>query len=341
MSIRPKHLSWLSIASLSLIACLDSHAATVFGTIFTNPGQIVRIDTNSHQVTPVRAVGAFPDSIIFDSSGRLIYTVFGANQVRRFDPATSSDVVVNGGFSGPLDLALEPGGATVLVSNNTSPRIDRLDLNTGVVTSFLPGVGGGGITYDASGRLFAVLPGMIAELNPQTGAVLQNTPGTLVFDGLTFDPLSGSLFASNGSGGQLFRFDRTNLAAGGQLLATLIGPGGFVDGVVADGTGNLFVAVRNVGDESMSGLFQVNATTGAFLQVASAPFLDDIAPLAGLGAPPGTPAPSATIPIPTLSNTLLAALSVILAGMAVRACGASSSRAKARVRLANRVNVGA
>lgn len=313
MSTRTKILFRLGVVSFSSFACFASHAATVFGTLFTNPGQIVRIDTVSHQVTPVLTTGAFPDSIVFDSSGRLIYTVFGANQVRRFDPTTSSDTLVSGGFSGPLDLALEPGGATVLVSNNTSPRIDRLNLGTGAVTPFLSGVGGGGVTYDGSGRLFAVLPGRVAELNPQTGAVLQSTPGVLVLDGLAFDPQSGNLFASNGSGGQLFRFDRNNLAAGGQLLATLIGPGGFVDGVVADGAGNLFVAVRNITNESLSGLFQVNATSGAFQQVATVPFLDDIAPVTGLGAPPVVSTPATAAPIPTLSQALLIALPIMLA----------------------------
>ena len=263
MSQRKAVLLGVLVVMLSLLASAQTRAATVFGTLFTNPGTLVRIDTVSGSVTPILTTGASPDSIVFDSSGRIVYTLFGANQVRRFDPSNSTDVLLSGSFSGPLDLVLEPGGATVLVSNNTTPRIDRLNLTTGVVTPFFAAGGGAGLAYDASGRLFANLPGRVAELNPVTGTVLQFTPGVLVFDGLTFDPVTGNLFATDGSGGHVFRLDRNNLAAGAQLVATLIASGGFADGIAANGAGQLFVAVRNVGNESLSGLFQVNAVTGA------------------------------------------------------------------------------
>ena len=300
---------------LALIST-GGQAATVFGSIFTDPGKLVRIDTTSHTVTPILTTGSDPDSLIFDTSGRLIYTVFGANQVRRFDPATSSDTLISGGFSGPLDLALEPGGQTVLVSNNTGVRIDRLNLSTGVTTPFFTNGGGGGITYDTSGRLFAVIPGLLVQLDPVTAAVLQTTPGVITLDGLAFDPVTGSLYATDGEGGHIFRFNPNNLAAGGQLLATLIPSGGFVDGLEADGAGNLLVAARVLGNEAMSGLFQVNDVTGAFTQIAFAPLLDDIAPLKGLGAPPpggvvggGT---AAVTPVPTLAQTSLAGLVLLI-----------------------------
>jgi len=301
---------------LTLVDTSHARAATVFGTLFENPGTLVRIDTASGSVTPIHATGASPDSIVFDSSGRMIYTLFGADQVRRFDPSNGTDVVIRGGFSGPLDLVLEPGGGTVLVSNNTVPRIDRLDLTTGVATPFLSTGGGGGLAYDASGRLFANLPGRVAELNPVTAAVLQSTPGVLDFDGLAFDPTTGNLFATDGSGGHVFRLDQNDLAAGPQLVATLAPSGGFADGIVADGFGHLFVAVRNLANESLSGLFQVDAVSGSFSQVALAAFLDDVAPLAGLGAPPPT-ASISTAPVPALSDTLLVVLTAALALVAM------------------------
>lgn len=313
MSKRVRRFVWLLVVSLSPFVCADLQAATVYGSVFASPGQLVRIDTVSGQVTSILSAGAFPDSLVFDSSGRIIYTLFGANQVRRFDPVTHVDTLVSGGFSGPLDLALEPGGATVLVSNNSTPRIDRLDITTGAVTPFL-NTGGGGLTYDTSGRLYAVLPGQLAELNPQSGAVLQSTPGVLVLDGVAFDPSTGNLFATDGSGGHVLRFNRNNLAAGGQVAATLIGSGGFVDGIAADGTGQLLVAVRNIANETLSGLFQVNAVNGSFTQVAFAGFLDDIAPLAGLGAPPVVVVNARVATIPALSEAVLIALSLILMG---------------------------
>lgn len=304
------------LAAIAMIA--EATAATVYGTVFTNPGQLVRIDTNTGQVVTVAATGNSPDSLVFDASGRIIYSVFGANQVRRFDPATGTDVLLSGAFSGPLDLALEPGGATVLVSNNLTPRIDRLNLSTGVVTPFFASGGGGGVVYDTSGRLFANLPGLIAQLNPQTATAIQTGPVPASLDGLTFDPVTGSLFATDGSGGRIYRYNPSNLAAGATLLATIVPSGGFVDGIAADGTGNLFVAVRILANESQSGLFRVNATTGAFTQVAFAASLDDIAPLAGLGAPPPVTVPATFNPnVPTLSEMALIALALIVAAAAL------------------------
>lgn len=305
----------LLFASLALFAAGELRAATVYGSVFQSPGALVRIDTVTHQVTQIATAGAFPDSLIFDANGRIVYTLFGANQLRRFDPVTTQDVLVASGFSGPLDLVLEPGGATVLVSSALSPRIDRVNLATGTVTPFLAGNGGSGIAYDNTGRLFAILAGLVAELNPQTAAVLHVTPGTLTFDGLAFDSNTGNLFATDAGGGHVYRLDRNNLAAGAQLHATLIAGGNFVDGIASDGTGNLFVAVRNLANENSSGLYQVSATTGAFQQVANVPFLDDIAPLSGLGAPPPEAAGPTTVP--TLSTTMLMVLSMLLALMVV------------------------
>src|SRR5690242_11927120 len=84
---------------LAVVASPETWATQVFGTIFSNPGEIVSIDSTSGIVTPLETTGSSPDSIIFDSSGRLVYTLFGANQLRRFDPTTHSDVLVASGFS--------------------------------------------------------------------------------------------------------------------------------------------------------------------------------------------------------------------------------------------------
>lgn len=326
MPLGHRVLVGLSIPVIAFLLAIPAEAAIVYGTKFTNPGQVVRIDTTSGQVTPLLTTGNSPDSLVFDGAGRIIYTVFGTNQLRRFDPAigAASDVLVASGFSGPLDLALDPGGATVLVSSALAPRIDRVNLSSGAVTPFV-NTGGAGIAYDNSGRLFANLPGIVAELNPVTGAVVQSTSGVFIpsFDGLTFDPSTGNLFATDGTGTHLYRLNRNNLAAGAQLVTT-IAQGNFVDGIAADGSGNLFVAVRNTGNESASGLFVVNATTGATSQVAFVPFLDDIAPLVGLGSPPVATAPAAVVP--TLSSLTLFALSIALAGLALGAVRTSTRR---------------
>src|SRR5262249_52168357 len=152
-----------------------------------------------------------------------------------------------------------------------------------------------GLAYNNQGRLFAKI-GPLVQHGPRTGATLQTSPAPGGLDGLTFDPFTGMLFATDGRGGHLFRFDPNNLSAGGQLVATLIAANGFADGPAADGKGHVFVAVRNLAAESQSGLDQVDVTTGMFTRVAVVPVIDDVAPLVGLGAPPAVPEPSTLAP---------------------------------------------
>src|SRR4029079_5050237 len=89
----------LAVLLLAFTSAIPTHAATVYGTTYTSPGQIVRIDTVSHQVTPLTGTPAFPHGLVFASFGRIVYSLFGGNQVRRYDLANNTDAFVMGGFS--------------------------------------------------------------------------------------------------------------------------------------------------------------------------------------------------------------------------------------------------
>src|SRR5207237_6857274 len=94
MSLRQSALLRLFVTSLVLLVSTETRAIIVFGTQFTNPGTLVRIDTVSGQFTVIHATGNSPDSLVFDPSGRMIYTLFGANELRRFDPEANTDGLI-------------------------------------------------------------------------------------------------------------------------------------------------------------------------------------------------------------------------------------------------------
>lgn len=105
--------------------------------------------------------------------------------------------------------------------------------------------------------------------------------------GLTFDPFSGDIIVSSGD-----MVDQ--LDAGGNVLSSITTPGQF-DQSAVDGKGHLFVA-SNSGDllfvdYKSSGLIGDGGNFSAKPFLAS--FLDDIAPLSGLGGggEPSVPEP--------------------------------------------------
>jgi hypothetical protein len=150
----------------------------------------------------------------------------------------------------------------------------------------------------------------VEQINPITGAVISSSPNMtgLFLDGLTFDPVTGMLFASarqntppnfSGAASRLLEIDPSNLNN-----FTPIDPAGAPvqgpDGVVSDGLGHLFVA-------DGSGAIEYDIATQNGTIVSNLGF-DDIAPASGLGAQPtGVPEPSSLV----ILGASLAALGLV------------------------------
>ena len=64
---------------------------------------------------------------MFDSMGNVIYTALSAGEVRSYNPNTTADSFIAGGFNKPADVALEPGLTTMLVSEFGGGKIDRIN----------------------------------------------------------------------------------------------------------------------------------------------------------------------------------------------------------------------
>lgn len=266
-----------SSGAVGILAPARSPADLLYGTDLAN-GKIVTIDTDTNAVTTLVNVPN-PDTLVFDLGGRIIYSAYLAGQVRRYDPATGTDVLVAGGFNRPVDLALEPGGNSVLVAEQAGRKIDRINLVTNAVSLLRTTSGStNGLTYDNSGRLFATISlSTFAELNPTTGAVLHSVTVPNDIDGVTFDSVTGLLYAASQGSSRIFSFNPNSLASGETLLTAVPGP----DGIVSDGKGNLYIAAR--GDFHV---YRYNFASRSLIRGASVPGLDDLAPASGLGSIP-------------------------------------------------------
>ena len=279
----------IAVMALSIVLLGSGRAsATQLYATSISGNEIYQVDTVGNTVTPYLNTVYAADSVMFDSSQNVIYTRINQGEVRLYNPNSAIDSLIAGGFTGPADIALEPGGGTMLVSEFYGGRIDRINLTTHVVTTLLTTVGSGpeGLAYDGS-RLFANLgvrstgaQKYVAEIDPVTGAILAQSPLLSSLDGLTYDPYSGRLFASSVFGNTVYEFDPNNLNNVQDLslkLGSIPGP----DGITTDGIGNIFVASTGAPDGYV---YQIDLIGQTLTQKQYVPGLDDLAPASGLGS---------------------------------------------------------
>lgn len=246
------------------------------------------VDTTANTSSLLFHLAQIPDSLVFTPDGNIIYTALDVGQVRRFNTKTHTDTLVASGFNTPLDLTLEPGGKTVLVSSFGNGFIERIDLSTDKVTqSFFYGGNPEGITYDDTGHLFAKLgtrthgDAIIAQLNPSNGSIIHEHTGLTSLDGLTFDSFSGKMYATNEANNVVNVIDPITLAVSVLPNSSIPTP----DGIEADGLGNLYIAAFG------ANVYKYNLITGTLTKGPKVPVMDDLAPVSGLGANPA-PEPS-------------------------------------------------
>jgi sugar lactone lactonase YvrE len=222
------------------------------------------------------------DDLTLDPSGNLIYTEPGPGTVSSFNPTTGVNTILASGLPFARDLEIEPGGQTMLIAVYSPGSIYRYNFSTGTVVPLAKKlITCDGIAYDGYGNLYAVANhNTIVQINPTTGAVmntltLEPHSGVNGGDGLTYDPYSGSLWATH---------DGTSGKGLIQILTNENGPTGFnlflftktltgaaPDGIKSDGNGNLYVGaiakvfVYNIPTNTITNLYNVGGADGVSL----------------------------------------------------------------------------
>src|ERR1019366_5047579 len=101
-------------------------AITIYATSYEGQA-IYQCDTVTNTNTLVHSTASVgsPDSLIFDPAGRIIYSTTTSGTVQSYNPVGNFDTTL-AITTHPVDLALDPSGATFLVSDIGSPSIKRI-----------------------------------------------------------------------------------------------------------------------------------------------------------------------------------------------------------------------
>jgi streptogramin lyase len=245
--------------------------------------QLVEVNMSSGVVTVLFNTISPPDSLIVDSSGRILYTTQKIGTVSIFDPKTGSNSIIAAGLSYPRDLIFEPGGTSILVSNFGKGEIDRINLVTGTLTPLAIKLGTvDGLAYGPQGKLFAVINHhtQIASIHPKTGAILKiltvvtnHTVSYFGLDGLTYDPYTGHLWATDvGTGANCLVEIGTGLTT---FKLHQAGNMPTPDGIISDGHGNLYIGVN------LATVFAYNIPTDTITAKVRVKNVDDVALVPG------------------------------------------------------------
>jgi hypothetical protein len=216
--------------------------------------QLLNFGASPPKLTTLFTAAAKLDDLTINAAGQLIYSMPSLNEVDLYDPLTGQNSKLTSGVKLARDLAIEPGGQTLLIASYSPGAIYRYNFATGALTLLASKLKGcDGIAYDPYGNLYAVANhNTIVQINPTTGAVLN----TLVLephhginggDGLTYDSYSGSLWATHdgSTGVGVIQIPVTAAGLGSTfslfLTPTLQKSGSAPDGIKADGQGNLYI----------------------------------------------------------------------------------------------------
>lgn len=291
-------------ASLLALAPAAAHAATLYASSFEG-ASLWKVDTVALTANPIWSTapaGNQPDSLLFDTAGNIIYSAHLPGRIQSVNLSALTDTTVSSptaAFGHPTDLALDPSTTTVLASDYIVPALKRVSLTSGPTTTLATGYYFSGLAYIGN-RLFANAGityqhggDQLLELNPVTGAVLNasaNNPAGVNLigdlDGLTYDPYTGHLWATDEDAGALVEFNPNTLTSVTHPLPGT--PAGFSilpDGLCGDGAGTLWYASR-----ADFYIYQYDIASGTATPLVYIYGLDDLAPASGPGAPFPEPA---------------------------------------------------
>ena len=239
-----------------------------------NSGKLLYIETPKTVVT-IANTGSRPDGVILGPNQQIMYALSGAGEVHSFNPYTQTDTTLATGLTTPVNIVLEPGCKTILVSDIGVNKIFRITLANHALTTFYNGPDKmQGLVYNAAAQLFANDDQLnaIVQLD-MTGTIVNQTPTNIpltVPDGLTYDHKTDSLYATSNTGQVIYKVS-TNLTTVTSIAFTAAP---VLEGIVSDGGGTLYVVGVN---GSTSTIYKYVVLTATQTTLNSIPGLDDIA----------------------------------------------------------------
>jgi sugar lactone lactonase YvrE len=239
-----------------------------------NSGKLLYIETPKTVVT-IANTGTKPDGVILGPNQQIIYALSGAGEVHSFNPYNQTDTTLAKGLTTPVNIVLEPGCKSILVSDIGVNKIFRITLANRALTTFYNGPDKmQGLAYDTSAQLFAndLQLNAIVQLD-MTGTIVNQTPSNsplTTLDGLTYDNKTNALFATSNTAQVIYKVS-TDLTT----VTAISFPGAPVlEGIVGDGQGNLYVVGVN---GATSTIFKYAILTATQTTLNAVPGLDDIA----------------------------------------------------------------
>ena len=245
------------IGAVSLMCVSNLFAQQIY---FTNePKQALQVlNTATKGISTLYSLPGKPDDLTLNSQGQLIYSIPSLGTVNLFDPVANVNTVLIPNLKYARDLAIEPGGQTMLVAVYSPGKIVRYNFSTGTWAFLNSKLGGtcDGIAYDAFNNLYAVVNhNTIVQLDPNSGAILNTLvmephSGINGADGMTFDPFTGNLWATHaGTTGkgliQIFTLPQGGFGSPGFNLFLFPLSGSAPDGIKSDDLGDLYVGAIN------------------------------------------------------------------------------------------------
>jgi len=252
----------------------QSASATKLVGTDVNSGKLLYIVTPKTVIT-IANTGANPAGVVIGPNQEIIYALSGAGEIHSFNPYTYKDTTLAKGFTTPTNIFIEPGCASILITDTGVNKIFRLTLSNSAVTTFYNGPDQmTGIVYDTMGDIFANDAALkaIVQLNA-SGAIVNQTPGAMpltTLNGLTYDAHTSLLFATS-STGQVIYSTPINLTTVNTISFTTVP---VLESIVSDGAGNLYIVG---GNGTTNTLFKYTILTAKQTQFNTIPGLDNVA----------------------------------------------------------------
>ena len=329
----PRRLAKVCVAVSSLmwagLASANATSGTMFYTLFSGGTNVWKVsysyDGTVATLGAPTAIAASPgaDGILFAPSGNLL--IGGAGAGRVYEYTTAGALVGSGSALAPaFHLSLDPSGSKVWTSNFGGALAD-LPLGPIANASALHTITGseGGVTQIAfapSGKVFYVNGspnggGNLGSINLSTYATTRFSSSVTSAHGLVYDSFTG-LMTTFGAG-RVGSFDPASATPGATLKEFATGVCDFDQGAI-DGKGHALIAgCSGITFIDYSTSMDITSPTNYIKFFGGFSGIDDVAPLSGLGAPPGN------VPEPASTALTLAALGAMVYAMRRRQRSAS------------------